>query len=518
MNYMGPYDGHGQRGKTLIARMRNDDPSNSSSSGEEDDDEYTDRTVKAASGRHRKGSSRGSSRSGGHSDQRLYEPCPDCGERHPIESPDDIHDVCPDCGVPHNPFQHRPGAQDPDESKLQDSLPSIEGPHTLDELTDGTRYRMKYLGSSQITTQHPVTKETRMQQAQDAYSRIKGADGDDSDAEPSTEVDMLISLERIKILNRETKFEDVMMDHALRTVCFICDMGNILVLMARRLTSDQVADMSVERGKPITLANIVAEREKRTSKNICHVFECGTDASKVAKAIGQAFNIAYRQFLQSNGISHEHVEEAEYCHVLESQKLVGEDLDKLTDNTASRDVVVTKKRGESLGVMLLESGWGSMLPTVFIAHIANYSPSAICQQLTVGDHILSCNGASLVGLPLSECNTVLRNVRSSNRVVLKVVSCPPVVDVVVSRPDTKYQLGFSVQNGTICSLLRGGIAERGGIRVGHRIIEINGDSVVAKTHQNIVDILANTVGSISMKTMPVAMYRLMVGEDQPQHV
>ena len=71
-------------------------------------------------------------------------------------------------------------------------------------------------------------------------------------------------------------------------------------------------------------------------------------------------------------------------------------------------VVVTKKRGESLGVMLLESGWGSMLPTVFIAHIANYSPSAICQQLTVGDHILSCNGASLVGLPLSECNTVLR--------------------------------------------------------------------------------------------------------------
>ena len=61
-------------------------------------------------------------------------------------------------------------------------------------------------------------------------------------------------------------------------------------------------------------------------------------ASKVAKAIGQAFNIAYRQFLQSNGISHEHVEEAEYCHVLESQKLVGEDLDKLTDNTASRDV------------------------------------------------------------------------------------------------------------------------------------------------------------------------------------
>lgn len=44
-----------------------------------------------------------------------------------------------------------------------------------------------------------------------------------------------------------------------------------------------------------------------------------------------------------------------------------------------------------------------------------------------------------------------QNTRSSNRVVLRVVSCPPVVDVVVSRPDVKYQLGFSVQNGTVSS-------------------------------------------------------------------
>ena len=50
-----------------------------------------------------------------------------------------------------------------------------------------------------------------------------------------------------------------------------------------------------------------------------------------------------------------------------------------------------------------------MLPTVFVAHIAIYSPAArLGGQISVGDHVLSCNGASLVGLPLSECNTVLR--------------------------------------------------------------------------------------------------------------
>lgn len=70
------------------------------------------------------------------------------------------------------------------------------------------------------------------------------------------------------------------------------------------------------------------------------------------------------------------------------------------------------------------------------------------------------------------------------------------VEVVIKRPDRKYQLGFSVQNGVICSLLRGGIAERGGIRVGHRIIEINSQSVVAVTHDKIVQMLSTSIGEV----------------------
>lgn len=48
----------------------------------------------------------------------------------------------------------------------------------------------------------------------------------------------------------------------------------------------------------------------------------------------------------------------------------------------------------------------------------------------------------------------------------------------------------------ICSLLRGGIAERGGVRVGHRIIEINNQSVVAVPHEKIVTLLASSVGEV----------------------
>jgi hypothetical protein len=58
---------------------------------------------------------------------------------------------------------------------------------------------------------------------------------------------------------------------------------------------------------------------------------------------------------------------------------------------------------------------------------------------------------------------------------------------------SKRPLPFALQ---ICSLLRGGIAERGGVRVGHRIIEINGHSVVATPHERIVSMLSHSVGEV----------------------
>ena len=45
--------------------------------------------------------------------------------------------------------------------------------------------------------------------------------------------------------------------------------------------------------------------------------------------------------------------------------------------------------------------------------------------------------------------------------------------------------------------MRCGIAERGGIRVGHKIIEMNRESVVTASHHHIVDILQTTTGEVS---------------------
>lgn len=396
-------------------------------------------------------------------------------------------------------------------TKAQERNPAWEGPHHPRNLLLGVVYSAKYLGSSQIMSPQSPNKAVRMEQAQEALGRIKVPEGEE---QPTTDIDLFISTERLKIVNSSTK--EVMLDHALRTVSFIADIGDVLVLMARNLPEEHTNQVAL---KPTQILATVgsAQTDHKNIKITCHVFQ-SPEAQVMAKSIGQAFNVAYQEFLRQNGLSDEVVEEAEYNGVLEAQKILGEDLSLLSDESSSKEVIVNKKPHEYLGVMIVESGWGSMIPCAIVAHLAKEGPAAKSGRLNVGDQILSVNGTSLVGLPLLECQNVIKGIRPNTKVVLKIVSCPPTVQVVVNRPDTKYQLGFSVQNGMICSLMRGSIAERGGVRVGHRIIEINDESVVATSHQHIVELLATTVGEIRMKTMPASMYRLLVGLETPQHI
>lgn len=136
-----------------------------------------------------------------------------------------------------------------------------------------------------------------------------------------------------------------------------------------------------------------------------------------------------------------------------------------------------KSKGEILGVVIVESGWGSILPTVILANMMNGGPAARSGKLSIGDQIMSINNTSLVGLPLATCQgiikvqretytrlwqfetlinhcfkiylCVLKGLKNQVQVKMNIVSCPPVTTVLIKRPDLKYQLGFSVQNGIV---------------------------------------------------------------------
>ncbi|PNF35530.1 hypothetical protein B7P43_G04105 [Cryptotermes secundus] len=390
-----------------------------------------------------------------------------------------------------------PSGEEEDEEEEEPPGGSVGGTGGL----AGTVFRLHFLGSVEVDEEGGRKRRKRLKKhmVEEAVTKIKAPEGE---TQPSTEVDLFISTEKIMVLNTDLK--EIMMDHALRTISYIADIGDLVVLMARR------------RFVPHDMEE--APKINRTPKMICHVFE-SEEAQFIAQSIGQAFQVAYMEFLKANGIEdHSFVKEMDYQEVLNSQEIFGDELQMFAKKEMQKEVVVPKAKGEILGVVIVESGWGSMLPTVVIANLAPSGAAARCGQLNIGDQIIAINGVSLVGLPLSTCQNYIKNTKTQTVVKLTVVPCAPVVEVKIKRPDTKYQLGFSVQNGVICSLLRGGIAERGGVRVGHRIIEINNQSVVAVPHEKIVNLLATSVGEILMKTMPTSMFRLLTGQETPVYI
>ena len=84
-------------------------------------------------------------------------------------------------------------------------------------------------------------------------------------------------------------------------------------------------------------------------------------------------------------------------------------------------VVIPKAVNEKLGVVIVESGWGSMLPTIVIANLCPAGPAARCGHLNIGDQIIAINGVSLVGLPLSKCQEYIKVTSRVSSVVLQKV-------------------------------------------------------------------------------------------------
>lgn len=251
----------------------------------------------------------------------------------------------------------------------------------------------------------------------------------EGEAQPSTEVDLFISTEKIMVLNTDLK--EIVMDHSLRTISYIADIGDLLVLMARRRIAGSASD---EKSEMSSLSNSTGNggvsggsggisgngnmsgssssnsnmMKHRVPKMICHVFE-SEEAQFIAQSIGQAFQVAYMEFLKANGIEDSSfVKEMDYQEVLNSQEIFGDELEMFAKKDKQKEVIVPKQKGEILGMVIVESGWGSMLPTVVIANMAHGSPASRCGHLNIGDQIIAINGISLVGLPLSACQSYIR--------------------------------------------------------------------------------------------------------------
>ncbi|MEE6502865.1 hypothetical protein FKM82_004662 [Ascaphus truei] len=288
------------------------------------------------------------------------------------------------------------------QTKKVASFPSfvdVPGPCEPEDLIDGIIFAANFLGSTQLLSERNPSKNVRMMQAQEAVSRVKRMQkaakikkkaNSEGDSPTLTEVDLFISTQSIKVLNADT--QETMMDHALRTISYIADIGNIVVLMARRRMPRSASQDCIE-------TTPGAQEGKKQYKMICHVFE-SEDAQLIAQSIGQAFSVAYQEFLRANGINPEDLSQKEYSDIINTQEMYNDDL-------------------------------------------IHFSNSENCKE----------------------------GLKNQTQLKLNIVSCPPVTTVLIKRPDLKYQLGFSVQNGII-----------------------------------------------HMKTMPAAMFRLLTGQETPLYI
>jgi predicted metalloprotease with PDZ domain len=206
------------------------------------------------------------------------------------------------------------------------------------------------------------------------------------------------------------------MDHSLRSISYIADIGNLVVLMAKRraITTTSNSDEA-------SSSSTSFPASKKQIKMICHVFE-SDEAQIVAQSIGQAFQVAYMEYLKANGIEDMSImKDLDYQEVLNQQEIMGDELLMFAKKECQKEVIIPKQKNEILGLVIVESGWGSMLPTVVVANMMPSGPAARCGNLNIGDQIISVNGISMVGLPLAACQNQIKvsNYAFMHRIYLK---------------------------------------------------------------------------------------------------
>jgi len=372
-----------------------------------------------------------------------------------------------------------------------DDFGTCKDSYTDNEIIAGVSFKMKYLGSTPIASVKHQVEDIRAHQAQAAINTIC----EPSESRPSNPV--IFTVSAAKLLIYDGKMQQILMDHSIKYVSYIGDVGKFLVVMVRSPTPK--------------------EATKATYRVTCHVFE-SPHSKQVSIAVKGAFNICYKDVIQTTGKDEETLLQCAYSEVLGSQKRADEDIADLLDSTKHKVIPIIKRPQEALGISLIPSGPGSIIPTVIISSLRPSSPAYKTNQLNVGDQILEVNGRSLCGLIYDEIMELLKSLLSDTKIELKVVPGSPVLLVELIRPDLKYPLGFSVKDGHITTLIRGSIGERGGVRIGHRIIDINGQSMVTSDHDTIAGILLSETGRLTLKTMPSQIFNLMLAYDTPLYL
>ena len=78
-------------------------------------------------------------------------------------------------------------------------------------------------------------------------------------------------------------------------------------------------------------------------------------------------------------------------------------------------LTLAKHKNELMGMMVMESGYGSAIPACVVVHLSKTGAATRSGLLNVGDHIISINGVNLVGMPRRACIDQIKVRESHNQ-------------------------------------------------------------------------------------------------------
>ncbi|XP_032455631.1 protein lap4 isoform X10 [Nasonia vitripennis] len=197
---------------------------------------------------------------------------------------------------------------------------------------------------------------------------------------------------------------------------------------------------------------------------------------------------------------------------------------RVTDNQLVRPVIIEDviliKEG-SLGFSIIGgtdhscTPFGAKEPGIFISHVVPGGIAAKSGKLRMGDRILKVNGTDITKATHQEA--VMELLRPGDQIILTVQHDPLPENyqelVIIKEPGEKLGMhikgGLKGQRGNpldnmdegvfISKINSGGAAKRDGrLKVGMRLLEVNGTSILGATHQEAVNILRSSGNIITL--------------------
>uniref|UniRef100_G3P0L9 Amyloid beta precursor protein binding family A member 3 n=1 Tax=Gasterosteus aculeatus TaxID=69293 RepID=G3P0L9_GASAC len=382
----------------------------------------------------------------------------------------------------------------------------VPGPCDPEDLLDGVIFGAKYLGSTQIKSDKNPSTNARMKQAQEAVDRIKIQipllwhqlcfclfQAPEGESQPMTEVDLFISTQRIKVLTADTQVPFLAAwNKLIKMYQIVLNFLYYIIRKRKGQDSDSASNSS----------SSSSSGPQKKCLMICHVF-FSDDVSyfhqrgSLDRKINQT---AVARFQKRTSILFPQLHHFDSSVVLSCRTL------------SCQQVVITKAAGEILGLAVVESGWGSILPTVVVANLLHGGPAERCGELSIGDRIMSVNGTSLVGLPITTCQNVIRGG------LVFIQLCKAVMFALIVNISIVLRLSPCQENVINTCIMASMIPALNSfimcnaLKLSYNFVVIC-EAVVK--HSVALCCISSRSGQIHLKTMPASTYRLLTGQEQP---